>query len=120
MKKILGLTTLLVISLNAATVEDKVEIESLSHKNRIAILQEAEKCIQNAKTKEEYKRCEKIEKDGRKKNKEELLEVKKEKLIQKLDKRILKIEQMKECIKNAQDNKAFQQCRPKKAKASKK
>lgn len=40
-------------------------IESKSHQGRIGILNEAENCNKNAKTKEAYKACEKAEKEKR-------------------------------------------------------
>ena len=40
-------------------------IESNSHSSRIAILQAAETCIQNANTREAYVACEKTEKESR-------------------------------------------------------
>ena len=116
MKRVLVLSIFVVLGLNAANLEDKVAVESVSHKNRIAVLAEAEKCIQNAKTKEEYKQCEKMEKEGRKKNKEELFEIRKANMIKKLDARILKIEETKRCIANAQNKEDVKNCRPKKVK----
>lgn len=46
--------------------------ESALHQQRIAILQEAEKCIQQATTREEYKICEQREQEARKKNIEKI------------------------------------------------
>jgi hypothetical protein len=42
-----------------------IDIESYSHQERIRILQEADACVHNAKTKEEHKACEEKEKQER-------------------------------------------------------
>ncbi|HES75760.1 MAG TPA: hypothetical protein ENO09_01990 [bacterium] len=48
------------------------QIESRSHQARIAILQEAEICIQQAQNREAYRACEEKEKAGREALREEL------------------------------------------------
>lgn len=47
-------------------------IESATHQQRIAILQEAQKCFQQATTREEYRICEQREQEARKKNAEKI------------------------------------------------
>lgn len=48
-----------------ALFEQFKQIESRSHQGRIAILQEAEICIQQAQNREAYRACEEKEKAGR-------------------------------------------------------
>lgn len=46
-------------------LQKKVAIESESHKGRTDILQKADECIKNAKTREQYKECEQQEQAAR-------------------------------------------------------
>lgn len=46
---------------------EKKALESQSHKQRMSILEEAEKCIQAAKSGDEYSACEKKEQEAREK-----------------------------------------------------
>jgi hypothetical protein len=57
---------------NDALFEQFKQLESRSHHGRIAILQEAEICIQQAQDREAYRVCEKNEKAGREALREEL------------------------------------------------
>ena len=50
-----------------ALFAERKALESQSHKQRMAILDEAEKCIQSAKNGDEYKICEKNEQEKREK-----------------------------------------------------
>ena len=50
-----------------ALFAEKKALESQSHKQRMAILDEAEKCIQAAKNGDEYRICEKKEQEAREK-----------------------------------------------------
>ncbi|MBM3391664.1 MAG: hypothetical protein FJY34_06770 [Betaproteobacteria bacterium] len=77
MKSILALITLLALSAQAAFADGGFEdvrarlfnefrnIESVSHRERIAILQEAEACIQAATNREQYRICEERENAAR-------------------------------------------------------
>lgn len=46
-------------------LKSKMDKESSSHQSRIDILNKADNCIKNAKTKEEYQQCEKTERAER-------------------------------------------------------
>jgi len=57
---------------NNVLFEQFKQLESRSHQGRIAILQEAEMCTQQAQSREAYRACEKNEKAGREALREEL------------------------------------------------
>ena len=123
MNKILILSLLLTSGVASAFgLEDKVAFESVSHKNRIAILQEAENCIQNAQSHEDYEECEKKEKQGREEHKKEMFSLRKDQFLKKIDDRLasvrpgskweIKLTEAKSCLQNAQNRDEAKKCRP--------
>jgi len=83
---------------------EKKALESQSHKQRMAILDEAEKCIQGAKTGDEYRACEKKEQETREKYAEQN-KVKNEELRLKSRQLHDRIEKDKETLKARKEGK---------------
>ncbi|NWG87147.1 MAG: hypothetical protein HXY26_06480 [Hydrogenophilaceae bacterium] len=86
-KPLIGLSLMVLSSLAIANqppqVDDRAQvrqqmlekiraIESHSHHSRIRILQEAERCVQAAKTPQDYRACEQMEQQSREQLREEL------------------------------------------------
>ena len=126
MKTLVSIVTIVTMATTAVLAQDisnKVERESYSHNKRIQILQEADECIKNAKTKEEYKQCEKSEKKARKSLKGDMkgmnLSQAKERILSKIDERMARLQQSKECVENAQSKDELRACKPKRDKRGK-
>lgn len=126
MKVLLSIATIVVVSVTSLLAQDissKVEKESYSHNQRIQILEDADRCIKNAQNKDEYKQCEAKEKAARKSLKGELKNMSmsqaKEKILSRIDRRIKKLENAKECVKSAQSKEELKACKPKRDKGRK-
>jgi hypothetical protein len=87
-----------------------IDIESYSHQERIRILQEADACIHNAKTKEEYRACEEKEKQERKQLRQKVFEMRKQMLLDKINSRPNIPQSIKDCVVNATDHKQLEAC----------
>jgi ABC-type glutathione transport system ATPase component len=87
-----------------------VDIESYSHQERIKILQEADTCIHNAKTKEEYKACEKKEKQEREQLRQKIFEMRKQELLEKLNNHPNIPQKIKDCVANATNHEQLKAC----------
>lgn len=118
MKKIILSTLIISTAIFANNIDTKIQSESKSHNARINILQEADKCIHNAKTKEDYKNCELKEKEARKaykanrkKEKQANFLKKKEMIIQKIEEKQKRLEEAKTCIEQAKTHRDFKACR---------
>lgn len=103
------------------------QMEEKSHQERINILKNADDCIKNARSKEEYKPCElkeqQLRKDSnqnikmerqqfqqdRQKQNEQMFKERKQQHVQKL-------KEMTNCIEQAQTPEMLKQCRPQKDK----
>jgi flagellar motility protein MotE (MotC chaperone) len=130
MKKVILLVSCLGLGLFAATpvistnvpvkTENKmvnknsVEMESYSHQKRVEILQKADSCIKSAKTQDDYKKCEEIEKQGRENLKGEMFSKRKTLMIEETNERIKKLESFKSCVSAAKDGDTLKTCYPKK------
>ncbi|BBP42332.1 hypothetical protein [Thiosulfativibrio zosterae] len=104
MKKVWILGLGLLGATSSVLANNKVEIESYSHQQRIEILQKADACIKAAKTKEEYRACEVAEKQSREILKSDVFEQRKQGMLQNLDTR-------RNCIAKAQTNEDLKACR---------
>jgi len=103
-------------------LENKVKIESFSHDERIAILNEANACIKNASTQSEYSTCEKKESTSREEVRKKLKEMKKADLLDKLSNRISKAEkkgnkkyvssltEMRKCVQASESKDGIKAC----------
>lgn len=114
MKKIALILGVITSMVNANMVAD----ESYSHNKRISILQEADECIKNSKSKQEYTACEKKEKNDRAELKKEM----KQKKLQKLDNKIASMQEgkrkdrminMKNCLSAAKSKDEHKNCKAK-------
>jgi hypothetical protein len=89
----------------AVQLSNQVGNESTSHQARIQILQKADVCIKNAKTKADYDACEGSEKNAREQFQQQSFAQKKQEIIARLSSRLT-------CVQKAQqpsDMKACQQ-----------
>ena len=111
MKKAISLIILGTLSLTAADLNQKNQIETKSHKTRIEILKEAEQCISNVKSPQEFKACEKKAKEASKAFKNASFEDKKEFVIYWIDKRIETLNKLKNCFESTQNMKEMRECR---------
>jgi erythromycin esterase-like protein len=91
-------------------LESIKNIESYSHQERIKILQEADTCIRNAKTMEEYRACEKKEKEEREQLRQKIFEMKKQELLNKLNSRPNIPQSIKDCVVNATNHEQLKAC----------
>lgn len=103
----IGIFSIFISGLAHAGVNNKIEHESYSHNERIKILEKADICIKNAKTKDDFKQCEKAEKNSRKELRKSLFESRKKQMIEKMETR-------KNCVTNASSPDDLKNCRPKK------
>jgi ribosomal protein L16 Arg81 hydroxylase len=87
-----------------------VDIESYSHQERIKILQEADTCIHNAKTREEYKACEQKEKQEREQLRQKIFEMRKQELLNKLNSHPNIPQSIKDCVANATNHEQLKVC----------
>lgn len=107
-------------TLNSGTSQPKeinkgsVEMESYSHQKRIEILSKADSCIKSAKTQDDYKKCEEMEKQGRENLKGEMFNKRKALTIENINEKIKKAEVFKSCVNAAKDGDALKNCYPKK------
>ena len=123
MVKILLSILFVSLGLSASNLDTKVEIESKSHKNKIGILEDAEKCIQKVETKRDYKKCEKAEKQGRKGHQKEMFSLRKEEKLKMIDERIssmdpdsprvAKMTKVRNCLQRASSREEAKMCKPK-------
>jgi hypothetical protein len=113
MKKVIAFLGAIATMVSANPV---IEDESYSHNKRISILQEADACIKNAKSKEAYKACEKKEKDSRVELRKEM----KQRKLVRLDRRIASMPEgkrkenmmnMRNCLSTANTKAEHQSCR---------
>jgi hypothetical protein len=91
-------------------LEKAVDIESYSHQERIKILQEADACIHNAKTREEYKACEEKEKQEREQLRQKIFEMRKQELLNKLNNHPNIPQSIKDCVANATNHEQLKIC----------
>jgi hypothetical protein len=87
-----------------------VDIESYSHQERIRILQEADTCIHNAKTREEYKACEEKERQAREQLKQKIFEMRKQELLNRLNNHPNIPQSIKDCAANATNHEQLKAC----------
>jgi hypothetical protein len=87
-----------------------VDIESYSHQERIKILQEADTCIHNAKTREEYRACEEKEKQEREQLRQKIFEMRKRELLNKLNNHPNIPQNIKDCVANATNHEQLKAC----------
>ncbi|SIO05538.1 hypothetical protein SAMN05443662_1295 [Sulfurivirga caldicuralii] len=99
--------TILVMMLSAAAVPAMAynDFESWSHQQRIQILQQAEECNRQAKTRDEYRRCEAKEREARQAFKQEAFQRRKQKLIEHIRARL-------QCVEQADSPEALKACKP--------
>ena len=123
MKVLLSTATIVAISVTSLLAQDisnKVEKESFSHNQRIEILKEADECIKNAQSKAQYRECELKEKESRKALKGKMkgmnLSEAKQRILSRLDSRMAKLQEAKECVTNAQTKDELRACKPRKEK----
>ena len=126
MKTLVSIVTIVTMATTGVLAQDisnKVDRESYSHNKRIQILQDADECIKNAKTKEDYQQCERTEKQGRKALKGEMKNMNisqaKERILSKINERIARLQQSKDCVINAQSKDELRACKPKRDKRGK-
>ncbi len=125
MKKLLisTLTTLMLVSVVTyaqapkakRTLEQRKEIRISKIDARLTKIKERRSCMNSASSLEEMQKC-RVEKNRNKPfklRKGMTFEEKKAKKIAKIDKRILKVEALKSCIKNALSVKEIKACKPK-------
>jgi hypothetical protein len=116
MKKGLLTIALLTVGFGVAFAEPSqdlqraIDIESYSHQERIRILQEADACIHNAKTKEEYRDCEEKEKQERKQLKQKVFEMRKHALLDKINSHPNIPQSIKDCVANATGHEQLRAC----------
>jgi hypothetical protein len=91
-------------------LEKAVDIESYSHQERIKILQEADTCIHNAKTKEEFRDCEEKEKQEREQLRQKIFEMRKQELLNKLNNHPNIPQSIKDCVANATNHEQLKVC----------
>jgi hypothetical protein len=91
-------------------LEKAVDIESYSHQERIRILQEADQCIHNAKTREEYRSCEEKERQEREQLKQKIFEMRKQNLLNELSNRPNVPQSIKDCVANATNHEQLKSC----------
>jgi hypothetical protein len=91
-------------------VKKAVDIESYSHQERIKILQEADTCIHNAKTKEEFRACEEKEKQEREQLRQKIFEMRKQELLNKLNSHPNIPQSIKDCVANATNHEQLKVC----------
>jgi hypothetical protein len=91
-------------------LQKTVDTESYSHQERIKILQEADTCIHNAKTREEYRACEEKEKQEREQLKQKVFEMKKQELLNKLNSHPNIPQSIKDCVANATNHEQLKAC----------
>jgi hypothetical protein len=91
-------------------LEKVVDIESYSHQERIKILQEADTCIHNAKTREEYRVCEEKEKQKREQLKQRIFEMRKQELLNRLNNHPNVPQSIKDCVANATNHEQLKAC----------
>jgi hypothetical protein len=91
-------------------LEKAVNIESYSHQERIKILQEADACIHNAKTKEEFRACEEKEKQEREQLRQKVFEMRKQELLNKLNSYPNIPQSIKDCVANATNHEQLEAC----------
>jgi flagellar motility protein MotE (MotC chaperone) len=95
---------------NQKGLEKTVDIESYSHQERIKILQEADVCIHNAKTKEEYRACEEKEKQEREQLRQKVFEMRKQALLDKINSHPNIPQSIKDCVANATNHEQLKVC----------
>ncbi|MBX0311437.1 MAG: hypothetical protein JHC31_06625 [Sulfurihydrogenibium sp.] len=116
MKKSLLTIALLTVGFSIAFADPNqelkkaIDIESYSHQERIKILQEADNCIHNAKTREEYKACEEKEKQEREQLRQKIFEMRKQELLEKLNSRPNIPQKIKDCVANATNHEQLKAC----------
>lgn len=125
MKKIiLGICAMGVMLSAGSLNAEKVANESYSHDKRIAILEDADRCIKSAQTEEAYKACENKEKEGRKAHKKEM----KAKKLAQMDSRIASMPEgtkkermvsMRNCLTSAETRDDHKSCKQKYGKKGK-
>jgi len=98
------LTAALVMSWGSASAYN--DFESWSHQQRMQILQQAETCNRQARTRDDYRRCEAEERKARQAFKREAFYKRKQLLIERLKARL-------QCIEQAQTPRALKACKPK-------
>jgi hypothetical protein len=91
-------------------LEKAVDIESYSHQERIKILQEADTCIHNAKTRKEYRACEEKEKQEREQLKQKIFEMRKQNLLNELNNHPNIPQSIKDCVANATNHEQLKVC----------
>jgi len=106
----------LILVLQANIFNNRVNYESKSHNLRMVILNKADKCIKNAKTMDQYKECEKVEQEERRKGMRNLQIEKKQMIIDNLNSKIKKTTDFRNCIQEATTNQEMKNCRPKRIK----
>lgn len=126
MKKLL-LILIIPTFLMSFSLEDRINNESNSHNKRIKMLQEADQCINEAKTIGEYKACEKEENQTRKKYKEENFEQIKANILKRINNAISRnLEQnrqlfeVKSCVKQSITKEDLDVCKEKFSRKNKK
>jgi hypothetical protein len=87
-----------------------IDIESYSHQERVRILQEADACIHNAKTKEEYRACEEKEKQEREQLRQKVFEMRKQALLDKINSHPNIPQSVKDCVANATNHEQLKAC----------
>lgn len=87
----------------AIGLADQVANESSSHNDRIAILQEAEACIQSSDTKAEYLACGEKEKQARKALRGKRFETRKNTILKNIANRRAALDEFESCVKASSD-----------------
>jgi hypothetical protein len=106
----IGLLMLSFSGIAFAGFEERANMERKSHKERIAILEEAEQCVNNAKTRDEYATCERKENQARSELKQRSFEEKKAFMLKKINERRSALGEAESCVKAAIDGKALRSC----------
>lgn len=98
-----------------------IEKGSFSHQDRISILEVVNECIKNAKSDEDFKKCEAIEKESEKTQKYGRFDVKKENILSDIEKRLRnyrkdnpkynKLSGFRDCVVNANNSDELRDCR---------
>lgn len=114
MKKtvLLGLSLATTVLMASDDFGQRREMESHSHQERINNLQNADRCINSAQTKEAYQKCEMEEKQNREAMRTESFSQRKSMMLQKIDERMQKGAAMKSCISAANSQEELKKCMP--------
>jgi hypothetical protein len=124
MKKILFLAVAICVGASAYNIENRVNAESSSHQKRIGILEIADECIKNAKSDEDFKKCEQNDEYNKDAHKDFRFDIKKQNILTSLNQMLLnykketpkytKLSEFRNCVGNAVNADELKECRKKK------